>query len=218
MARRRRATEAATPQGLLDRLPLDAGQAADLSESGLLELALTHRSYSYENDGLPHNERLEFLGDSVLNCVVASVLYRHFARLDEGDDGGVLLQPVDARGAGDGDDVVALGEQPAERDLCGRGSGLGRDGTDLVDEAGEHLDHALKFVDVALRVGLVVGCRLVQHSRIDCWGGARGRGGRLTGGCRGLAAGRVVTGASGQDQTGCGHRHCPGEIAVHMHL
>ena len=32
----------------------------------LLELALTHRSYAYEHGGLAHNERLEFLGDSIL--------------------------------------------------------------------------------------------------------------------------------------------------------
>ena len=46
----------------------------------LLRQALTHRSY-----GQPHNERLEFLGDSVLNCTVASLLYDRFTRLDEGD-------------------------------------------------------------------------------------------------------------------------------------
>ena len=40
----------------------------------LLELALTHRSWAYENGGTPHNERLEFLGDSVLG-VVAGVAY-----------------------------------------------------------------------------------------------------------------------------------------------
>ena len=85
MARRRRATEAAAPKGLLDRLPLDAGQAADLSESGLLELALTHRSYSYENDGLPHNERLEFLGDAVLQLAVTEHLYATHPTRPEGD-------------------------------------------------------------------------------------------------------------------------------------
>ena len=36
----------------------------------LLTLALTHRSYAYENGGLPTNERLEFLGDSVLGVVI----------------------------------------------------------------------------------------------------------------------------------------------------
>ena len=85
MARRRRATEAAAPQGLLDTLPLDAGQAADLTDSGLLDLALTHRSYSYEHDGLPHNERLEFLGDAVLQLAVTEHLYAAHPTLPEGD-------------------------------------------------------------------------------------------------------------------------------------
>ena len=42
--------------------------------------ALTHRSF-----GTPHNERLEFLGDALLNCAVATVLYTRFAKLPEGD-------------------------------------------------------------------------------------------------------------------------------------
>ena len=45
-------------------------------ESALLVRALTHRSYAYENGGLPTNERLEFLGDSVLGVVVTETLYR----------------------------------------------------------------------------------------------------------------------------------------------
>ncbi|NWG86707.1 MAG: ribonuclease III [Hydrogenophilaceae bacterium] len=45
----------------------------------LLEQALTHRSYAAKN-----NERLEFLGDSVLNCVVGLMLYRRFRQLQEG--------------------------------------------------------------------------------------------------------------------------------------
>jgi ribonuclease-3 len=50
----------------------------------LLELALTHRSYAYEHGGLPTNERLEFLGDSVLGLVVTDELYRSHPRLPEG--------------------------------------------------------------------------------------------------------------------------------------
>ena len=42
--------------------------------------ALTHRSF-----GTPHNERLEFLGDSILNCAVATLLYERFPLLPEGD-------------------------------------------------------------------------------------------------------------------------------------
>src|SRR6266516_521381 len=40
----------------------------------LLERALTHRSYAYENGGLPTNERLEFLGDAVLGVVIMRAL------------------------------------------------------------------------------------------------------------------------------------------------
>ncbi len=47
-------------------------------------LALTHRSFAYENGGLPTNERLEFLGDSVLGVVVTEQLYRTHPDLPEG--------------------------------------------------------------------------------------------------------------------------------------
>ncbi len=49
----------------------------------MLELALTHRSFAYESGGLPTNERLEFLGDSVLGLVVTEELYAKFPELDE---------------------------------------------------------------------------------------------------------------------------------------
>ena len=51
----------------------------------LLELALTHRSFAYENGGLAHNERLEFLGDSILGQAVTVMLYRDNPTLDEGE-------------------------------------------------------------------------------------------------------------------------------------
>jgi ribonuclease-3 len=50
----------------------------------LLILTLTHRSYAYEHGGLPTNERLEFLGDSVLGLVVTDELYRSHPDLPEG--------------------------------------------------------------------------------------------------------------------------------------
>ncbi len=49
-------------------------------DPSLLRQALTHRSF-----GQPHNERLEFLGDSVLNCAMARILFERFTHLDEGD-------------------------------------------------------------------------------------------------------------------------------------
>lgn len=52
----------------------------DFQQATLLQQALTHRSY-----GVPNNERLEFLGDGVLNFVIAHLLYQRFPKLAEGD-------------------------------------------------------------------------------------------------------------------------------------
>ncbi len=49
-------------------------------QAALLEQAVTHRSH-----GAVHNERLEFLGDAVLNCTIAQLLFQKYARLNEGD-------------------------------------------------------------------------------------------------------------------------------------
>src|SRR5215813_11332098 len=53
-------------------------------DAELLERALTHRSFAYENGGRPHNERLEFLGDAVLGLIVTDTLYRAHPDLPEG--------------------------------------------------------------------------------------------------------------------------------------
>jgi ribonuclease-3 len=53
-------------------------------ETSLLELALTHSSFSYENGG-QSNERLEFLGDSILGFLVAQEVFERNVELDEGD-------------------------------------------------------------------------------------------------------------------------------------
>lgn len=52
----------------------------EFKDPALLRRALTHRSY-----GMPHNERLEFLGDSVLSCAIATHLYHLHTRVQEGD-------------------------------------------------------------------------------------------------------------------------------------
>ncbi|RFA22414.1 ribonuclease III [Subtercola boreus] len=51
----------------------------------LLNLALTHRSWSYEHGGVPTNERLEFLGDSILGQAVTVMLYTRYPELGEGE-------------------------------------------------------------------------------------------------------------------------------------
>ncbi|MGD9620560.1 MAG: ribonuclease III [Mycolicibacterium sp.] len=68
----------------IDRAPLLKALGVDLPD-GLLTIALTHRSYSYEHGGLPTNERLEFLGDAVLGLTITEELYHRHPDCSEGD-------------------------------------------------------------------------------------------------------------------------------------
>ena len=67
-------------RAVIDIAPLQERLGYTFNKPELLTQALTHRSHSKKN-----NERLEFLGDSVLNCVVAEMLYERYSDLDEGD-------------------------------------------------------------------------------------------------------------------------------------
>jgi len=63
-----------------DTARLQRALAYEFSDEGLLALALTHRSAGHKN-----NERLEFLGDSIVNHIIAEALYQKFPDADEGD-------------------------------------------------------------------------------------------------------------------------------------
>src|SRR4029079_5421219 len=79
----KRARRAASePPVSLDAAGAPPGIALDhaFTSPALLRQALTHRSY-----GASHNERLEFIGDAVLNCVVALALFERFPNVPEGD-------------------------------------------------------------------------------------------------------------------------------------
>ncbi len=79
-------------------------------EPGLLERALTHRSYAYEHGGLPTNERLEFLGDSVLGVVVTETLYTTHPDLSEGRLAKLRAAVVNARALADVAREIDLGK------------------------------------------------------------------------------------------------------------
>ena len=76
----------------------------------LLERALTHRSYAYENGGLPTNERLEFLGDSVLGVVVTETLYLTHPDLSEGRLAKLRAAVVNARALAEVGRGIGVGE------------------------------------------------------------------------------------------------------------
>jgi ribonuclease III len=104
---------------------LDAGLSPDL-----LERALTHRSFAYENGGLPTNERLEFLGDSVLGVVVTDALFRGYPDLPEGQLAKLRAAVVNMRALAG----VARGLQLGDYVRLGRGEDAtgGRDKSSIL--------------------------------------------------------------------------------------
>jgi ribonuclease-3 len=70
-------------------------------DDALLRRALTHRSYAYENGGLPTNERLEFLGDSVLGVVITTALFHNHPDLPEGQLAKLRASVVNMRALAD---------------------------------------------------------------------------------------------------------------------
>src|SRR3954447_10649384 len=68
-----------------------------VTDDELITRAVTHRSFAYENGGIPTNERLEFLGDSVLGLVVTEELFRRHPDLPEGQLAKLRAAVVNAR-------------------------------------------------------------------------------------------------------------------------
>lgn len=102
---------------LSDHDALRAALGDPVLDPELLQRALTHRSYAYEHGGLPTNERLEFLGDSVLGVVVTETLYRTHPDLSEGRLAKLRAAVVNARALADVAREIGLGEYI----LLGRG-------------------------------------------------------------------------------------------------
>jgi ribonuclease-3 len=101
----------------------------------LLERALTHRSYAYEHGGLPTNERLEFLGDSVLGVVVTETLYLKHPDLSEGRLAKLRAAVVNARALAEVGRSIGLGDHVK----LGRGEEAtgGRDKSSIVSDTVE---------------------------------------------------------------------------------
>jgi ribonuclease-3 len=90
-------------QKLEERLDVNVGHE-------LLVRALTHRSYAYEHGGLPTNERLEFLGDSVLGLVVTDELFNRHPDVSEGQLAKLRAAVVNMRALADVARSLGLGE------------------------------------------------------------------------------------------------------------
>ncbi len=122
----------------------------------LLRLALTHRSYAYENGGLPHNERLEFLGDAVLGVVVTEFLYRTYPDLPEGRLAKLRAAVVNAHSLAD----VARSLDLGSTILLGKGE-LATGGPDKSSILADCLEAVLGAVLIS--AGRDAADRLVHH-------------------------------------------------------
>jgi len=129
------------------------GQRVDES---LLLRALTHRSFAYENGGLPNNERLEFLGDSVLGLVVTDSLYAAHPDLAEGHLAKLRAAVVNMRALADVARTLGLGDYVR----LGRGeeSTGGRDKASILADTMEAV-----IGTVYLSVGLPAATTFVHH-------------------------------------------------------
>jgi ribonuclease-3 len=168
-ARARRAGRSSSPEPIPLRSPATSGTEAEASrllelireleidlDPQLLQLALTHRSYAYENGGLPHNERLEFLGDAVLGVVVTEFLYLTFPDLPEGRLAKLRAAVVNSHSLADVARSLDLGSQI----LLGKGelSTGGPDKSSILADAFEAFLGA-----VLISAGRDAADRLVHH-------------------------------------------------------
>ncbi|OJV64719.1 MAG: ribonuclease III [Clostridiales bacterium 38-18] len=118
----------------------------NFKESHYLTRALTHSSYSNENkkEKLKNNERLEFLGDSVLGLIISEFIFSHYLQLEEGQLTKVRAKIVCEASLGEAARQIKLGEYM----LFGRGEEMtgGRERASILSDAFEALIAAI-FLD-----------------------------------------------------------------------
>ena len=146
----------AMPGATMPLETLDAALGVTFSDPALREAALTHRSFAFERGLTVTNERLEFLGDSVLGLVVTDMAYATFPDLPEGSlaklraaivNMAALADVARSRGLGD---VVLLGK--------GEEQSGGRDKSSILADALEAV-----FGAVYLDRGLAVATELIER-------------------------------------------------------
>jgi ribonuclease-3 len=132
---------------------LVARLGVELSEE-ILKQAITHRSFSYENGGIPTNERLEFLGDSVLGIVITDELYRKNPDAQEGQLAKLRAAVVNAKALADVARTLGLGEFL----LLGKGEEAtgGRDKSSILADAVEAILGAIYVEHGLVKSGEVI--------------------------------------------------------------
>ena len=120
---------------------LSARLGYEFTDRVRLEAALAHRSWCAETEGVPSNERLEFLGDSVLGLVVTDFIYNEYPALPEGELAKVRSSVVNAQALADAAMSLDLGA--AVRLGKGEDASGGREKPSILSDALEALIGAI---------------------------------------------------------------------------
>lgn len=138
-------------------------------DSTLLSIALTHSSYANEHN-LRSNERMEFLGDSVLSIIMSDYLFRHMHNVNEGDLSKIRASLVCEQSL----DVVARRIGLHEAIKLGRGEEItgGRERPSIVSDAFEAVLAAI-YLDSDIHTATQWLIPLMQHDIEDAIGGRR---------------------------------------------
>lgn len=114
-------------------------------DAQLFELSFTHRSYAYEHGGIESNERLEFLGDAVLQIVVTEHIFRSYPDLPEGHLAKLRSRVVSSVALADVARLLELGDHL----LLGKGevATRGRDKTSILADTMEAVIGAVYISD-----------------------------------------------------------------------
>jgi ribonuclease III len=154
------------------RTPIEKALGLRFGSQELYTWAFTHRSFAYENGGLPTNERLEFLGDAVLGLVITDLIYRAFPKLPEGQLAKLRAATVNMNVLADVARELGVGEAVQ----LGRGEELsgGRDKSSILADTLEAILGAV-YLDKGLPRASALVRRLFEKRVIE----AAGRGAAL---------------------------------------
>lgn len=137
---------------------LERKLGVNFQDPRLLTEALTHRSYAYENDSPAHNERLEFLGDSVLGLLVTDLIYLRHPSMTEGDMAKLRAGVVNAQILASVAREIDLGSHL----LLGKGEEMsgGRDKSSLLSDVFEAVLGAV-YLDAGIEVSRALVTTLI---------------------------------------------------------
>lgn len=143
---------------------LEGSIGYEFSDRSLLGTALTHSSWSAENDGVVSNQRLEFLGDAVLDLIVAHWLYDEHGELSEGQMSKARAAVVNRDTLADSGRACSLGSQL----LLGQGEVVcgGRGNPSMLADAVEAVIGAV-YLDGGLAAAVAVVRRLLKRPLRD---------------------------------------------------